>query len=584
MSGSAARTQAVFSTLDVPQGPVPKSKYSFAPRALADLLDHDNQDYRRHVQEIFGTVPLFSHALTAQTVADKGLHGHRDLTLERVRYGAQNQLISVRDYLGNPLKFQAYLETACLLEGSFGVKSGVHFTLCGGAIMSLGTPVQHDEWVPRMDKLELAGCFAMTELSHGSNVLGIETTATFDNSTNEFVINTPHEAAQKIWIGGGALHAQITALFAQLIVNGTNHGVHCFVVPLRDAHYNLLPGVKAADNGLKLGLNGVDNGRLWFDKVRIPLKNLLARYSQVEPTTGKYVSSIENPGVRFATMLGALIGGRVLITASAAMLSQFALLIATRYGFSRTQFPDETGSEVSIMSYLSHQRRLFPSIATAVCTRLAAGLLKDVFVSRSPASLKQVHVLAAGLKAYATWNKQQFVRECREACGGQGLAFHNQIGAIMIDSEVDTTFEGDNSVLYQQVAKALLGEFRKAAKAGKATLPTAPSKAATPEELTALPHLLALYAYRTKDLLMTLVAELQASLKSGVAHSFSDAWDRNCDLALQLANAHVEHTILAHAIHTLQDEKLDKTLPPVLTILARLFALSRIEKDLGYFI
>jgi acyl-CoA oxidase len=149
----------------------------------------------------------------------------------------------------------------------------VHFTLCGGTVAKLGTERHHREILPKMDTLELPGCFGMTELGHGSNVFGIETTAVYDRSTGEFVINTPNNAASKFWIGGAAHTAKICAVFAQLTVEGPDgssrwEGPHVFVVRLRDDSGNVMPGVRIADNGPKQGLNGVDNGQIWFHKVR----------------------------------------------------------------------------------------------------------------------------------------------------------------------------------------------------------------------------------------------------------------------------------------------------------------------------
>lgn len=68
------------------------------------------------------------------------------------------------------------LESLALADYSLCIKAGVHFTLCGGTICKLGTAKHHAAYLPRMDSLELPGCFGMTELGHGSNVMGIETT------------------------------------------------------------------------------------------------------------------------------------------------------------------------------------------------------------------------------------------------------------------------------------------------------------------------------------------------------------------------------------------------------------------------
>ena len=175
---------------------------------------------------------------------------------------------STADYIRAPLRFQAALESLSYCDYSLAIKSGVHFTLCGGTIAKLGTERHHREILPKMDTLELPGCFGMTELGHGSNVMGIETTAEFDPVTDSFIIHTPNNEASKYWIGGAAQTAKICAVFAQLTVKDPHsgqprwEGPHVFVVRLRDDQGNVVPGVRIIDCGAKQGLNGVDNGQV----------------------------------------------------------------------------------------------------------------------------------------------------------------------------------------------------------------------------------------------------------------------------------------------------------------------------------
>ena len=197
-----------------------------------------------------------------------------------------------------------------LADPSMQIKSGVQWGLFGSAIQQLGTKHHHDLWLDDVRTLKLPGAFAMTEIGHGSDVAAIGTTATYDPETEEFVINTPFRAAWKDYLGNAALHGQAATVFAQLITGGVNYGVHCFFVPIRTPEGEMLPGVQSEDDGVKGGLNGIDNGRLAFDHVRIPRTNLLNRYGDVAPD-GTYSSEIPSPGRRFFTMLGALVQGRV---------------------------------------------------------------------------------------------------------------------------------------------------------------------------------------------------------------------------------------------------------------------------------
>src|SRR3712207_3596767 len=122
----------------------------------------------------------------------------------------------------------------------------------------------------------------MTETGHGSNVQALRTTATYDADRDELVVHTPDDDARKDYIGNAALHARMAVVFAQLRVGGEEPGIHALLVPLRDERGETLPGVRIEDCGEKLGLEGVDNGRIWFDHVRVPRTALLDRYGGID--------------------------------------------------------------------------------------------------------------------------------------------------------------------------------------------------------------------------------------------------------------------------------------------------------------
>ena len=151
------------------------------------------------------------------------------------------------------------------------------------------------------------------------------------------MITTPDERSRKEYIGNAAAHASMAVVFAQLEIDGASEGVHAFVVPIRDGKGKPMPGVRIGDDGAKIGLNGVDNGRLWFDGVRVPRTSLLNRYADVTED-GRYVSDIDNPDRRFFTMLGTLIQGRVSVGGAAITASKVALAVAVKYANLRRQF------------------------------------------------------------------------------------------------------------------------------------------------------------------------------------------------------------------------------------------------------
>jgi acyl-CoA oxidase len=357
------------------------------------------------------------------------------------------------------------IEMLAMSDLSLMVKAGVQWGLFGGAIENLGTQRHHEKYVRKLIDLDVLGCFAMTETGHGSDVQSLETTATYDPATQEFVIDSPTRTSRKDYIGGAANTARVAAVFAQLITRGEGHGVHCFVVPIRDDDGNDLPGVTTSDCQYKGGLPGVDNGRIQFDQVRIPRENLLNKYADVAED-GTYSSPIENQGRRFFTMLGTLIRGRVTVGGSAGAAARVALDIATRYALQRRQF-EAPGAEdeVLIMDYLVHQRRLFPLIAKSYALQFAQNELvakcHELQTADDPDAEEQreLESRAAGLKAANTWHATNAIQEAREACGGAGYLAENRLIALKADTDVFTTFEGDNHVLTQLVAKELLTAY-----------------------------------------------------------------------------------------------------------------------------
>jgi acyl-CoA oxidase len=241
--------------------------------------------------------------------------------------------------------------------------------------------------------------------------------------------------------------------------------VHALLVPLRDESGAVLPGIEIEDCGAKLGLDGVDNGRIRFENVRVPREALLDRYAEVGPD-GEYRSAIENPTRRFFTMLGTLVQGRVSVCGAGIGASKVALTMAVRHALERRQFGPPGGDEAVLLDYRVHQRRLLPALATTYALHFAQDRLRrelhEVFTADEPEdrARRELETLAAGVKAVATWHATATIQECREACGGAGYLSANRFAALRADSDVFTTFEGDNTVLLQLTAKNLLTDYR----------------------------------------------------------------------------------------------------------------------------
>jgi acyl-CoA oxidase len=433
--------------------------------ALGEYLNHPYEEVRRESREMFDRVDF------ELPPAEIGSAEYREQVLEWARMLAEERQ-TVRGFpteyggggdIGGSI---AAFETLAMGDLSLLVKCGVQFGLFGGAVLHLGTRRHHEAYLADIATLELPGAFAMSESAHGSDVQSVGTTATYDPEAGEFVIETPNELDRKDWIGNAALHGRIAAVFAQLIVAGENHGVHALLVPLRDEDGSVVEGVRIEDIGHKVGLNGVDNGRIYFDGVRVPRTNLLDRYGSVS-SEGTYSSPIDNPTRRFFTMIGTLVQGRVSVAGGGISVAKVSLTTAVRHGLRRRQFgPPDGGEEVLLLDYLAHQRRLLPRLAKTYALQFIQdemiASLDEIFSGseRDEQARRALETKAAGVKALATWHAIDCVQAGREACGGLGYLTENGFGRRQADVEIFSTFEGDNTVLLQLVAKSLLTGYR----------------------------------------------------------------------------------------------------------------------------
>jgi len=393
----------------------------------------------------------------------------RKQTLKNIKLISQNKfskagfpfLLGGKNSPGGGL---SVFEEVIFLDASTQIKYGVQFGLFASAIMHLGTEYHHKNFLPNVVSLKVPGCFAMTETGHGSDVASLETTATFDPSSDELVINTPSEKAWKDYIGNAAKDGKAAVVFAQLIVKGENHGVHAIYVPIRNSFGLLHRGVSAKDDGYKGGLNGIDNGRLAFNNVRVPRVNLSKSYGNID-AAGYDSSPIESKGRRFFTMLGTLIQGRVSLVGAVTNAEKLALLIAIRYAHERKQFGNPNGEEQKIIDYPLHQSRLYPRLASLYAQIGMHQSLVDSFdevfsnPDVDPDTVSKLETDAAAAKALSTWNALETIQIAREACGGQGFLSENRLVELRKDLDVYATFEGDNNVLLQLVAKRLLSDY-----------------------------------------------------------------------------------------------------------------------------
>jgi len=493
-------------------------------------------------------------------------------------------------------KYFTIMETLSYHDLSLVIKFGVQFGLFGMSVYFLGTEKHHKKYLQQIGTLDLPGCFAMTETGHGSNVKGIETTATYDHAKKSLVIHTPNEQAKKEYIGNAALHGQMATTFVKLIIDGKDYGVSAVLVPIRDKSGKTLAGITIEDCGRKMGLNGVDNGKIHYNNVSVPVENLLDRFASIS-ADGKFESPIASDNRRFFTMLGTLVGGRIGIPRSGLSASKSGLTIAIRYGDQRRQFGPEGGSEIPILNYRTHQRRLMPLLGNAYALHFSLQYLTHRFINRKEEDMQEIEALAAGMKSFATWNTTATLQECRECCGGKGFLSENRIERLKNDSDIYTTFEGDNTVMLQLVAKSRLTEFKQefsnmgmfgilnfvAEQASSSLTELNPffTRNTDEEHLLDFEFQLEAFKHRERDILVSAAQRLKKHISSGM-DSF-DAFNVSQHHLVQVGLAHIERVILEKFIEQVNQTK-DAGCKAVLKKLCQLFALSQIEKNKGWYL
>lgn len=303
---------------------------------------------------------------------------------------------------------------------------------------------------------KIIGCYAQTELGHGSNVRGLETTATWDPTDKTFVLHSPHLTASKWWIGSLGRTANYACVMAQLIIDGKPYGPHPFIAQIRDLKtHEPLENIHVGDIGPKFGYNTMDNGFLLFNKVKIPHGNMLARFSKVDPETGKYARQ-GSPSLIYGTLTWV----RSSIVMQAGSILARGVTIATRYCAVRRQFQDRDApagekGENPVLNYTMVQIRLLPLLAATFALHFTGKAMMDLYsenqkrMNEKSASrdsgkrgagpeeteagsdiLADLHASSCGLKALSSTIAAEGLEVCRRACGGHGYSSFRYVQSL----------------------------------------------------------------------------------------------------------------------------------------------------------
>lgn len=376
---------------------------------------------------------------------------------------------------------------------------GLHASMFLITLREQGTPAQHELFLKKAENYEYIGCYAQTELGHGSNVRGLETTATWNSDDQTFTLHSPHLTSSKWWIGSLGKAANHAVVMAQLIIDGKGYGPHPFVVQIRDLKtHQPRENIHVGDIGPKFGYNTMDNGFLLFNKVKIPHANMLARFSGVDPKTNKYVRP-SNPSLVYGTLTWVRSN---IVLQSGSVLAR-GVTIAVRYCSVRRQFtdrdaPDDEVKENQVINYTMVQQRLFPLLAACFALHFTGRGMIELYDANQAAMKKKenagkvsedanqtgrgagpeelnpgadlladLHSTSCALKSYASTVAGEGLEICRRACGGHGYSSFSGIGSWYADYLPTLTWEGDNYMLTQQVSRYLLKSARAVLKGAK---------------------------------------------------------------------------------------------------------------------
>ncbi|GJN92665.1 hypothetical protein Rhopal_005700-T1 [Rhodotorula paludigena] len=538
-----------------------------------------------------------------------------DLTKDEIRERTMAKFASMAHYVTNesiPI-FQQRMNLISTADPAFWTRFGVHYGLALGAVRSGGTSNQVSYWISKgmLGLQGMVGCFAMTEIKGGSNVAGLETTATFDDKTDEFIIHTPSVGATKWWIGGAAHSATHAVVFAQLIIKDMVYGVKNFMVPLRNPKtYQLLPGITIGDIGKKMGRDGIDNGWIQFTNVRIPRAYMLMKHTQVTRN-----GEVREPPLAQLTY-GALLQGRTAMVADAASTAKKALTIAIRYAAVRRAFKvGDNEVETQLLDYPIHQRRLLPLLAQAVAMGFTSFRMSALFEHMTEQlesldassdaqetaevleKLKETHATSAGLKAFCTWNALETIEKCRASLGGHGYSAYSNLPSMYNDQAVQCTWEGDNTILTLQSGRSLVSSYGDALKGTKLPggtsylngLPSilttsCPSNSATLE----LDTLQAGWDCVSANVVKQAYEKFDEALKSGKAKGREEALEACSQERFVAAKVHTAGYLFRMfreaLVELAKDEPADNGVIPTLESICRLYGCWAIEENAQHFL
>ncbi|XP_072414282.1 peroxisomal acyl-coenzyme A oxidase 1 isoform X3 [Chiloscyllium punctatum] len=473
----------------------------------------------------------------------------------------------------------------------------LHLGMFLPTILNQATPEQQDRFFMPAWNLQIIGTYAQTEMGHGSFIRGLETTATYDPSTQEFVLNSPTVTSIKWWPGGLGKTSNHAIVLAQLYTQGQCKGLHAFIVPIRRmGTHEPLPGVVVGDIGPKFGYDEVDNGYLKLENVRVPRENMLMRYAKVMPD-GTYMKP---PSDKLT--YGTMVFIRSMIVGDSARALSQACTIAIRYSAVRHQSELKPGDpEPQILDYQTQQYKLFPLLVTAYAFRFVGNFMRETYHRITGdmndgdySQLPELHALSAGLKAFTSWVASAGIEECRMACGGHGYSRSSGLPDIYVTFSPSCTYEGENTVMMLQTARYLFKSYTQA-KSGQKLVGTVsylndlcshiqPQQVASQPMVVDINDISSLVeAYQLRAANLVEAAARNYRMELGRRKNKEEAWNSTSIDLVRASGAHC-HYVVVKLFAAKLSEITDTAIHDVLSTLCLMYALYGISKNSGDFL
>ncbi|XP_046899972.1 peroxisomal acyl-coenzyme A oxidase 1 isoform X2 [Hypomesus transpacificus] len=562
---------------------------TFNVEILTSILDGSPEKTRRRreIETLVINDPDFQHE-------DLNFLSRSERYDAAVKKSAQ-MILKLREYgISDPEEIYCYKSVA---RSHYQEALGLHFVMFLPTLYSQCDPQQFQKWVPLAESFEVLGTYAQTEMGHGTHLRGLETTATYDPATQEFVMNSPTVTSIKWWPGGLGKTSNHAIVLAQLHTQGKSHGLHAFIVAIRSMGTHMpLPGVVVGDIGPKFGFDEVDNGYLKLENVRIPRENMLMKFAKVEPD-GTYVKP---PSSKLT--YGTMVFIRSMIVGESSRALSKACTIAVRYSVVRHQSEIRAGEpEPQILDYQTQQHKLFPLLATAYAFHFVGQYMNQTYhritgdISHGDFSeLPELHALSAGLKAFTTWTANAGIEVCRMSCGGHGYSRSSGLPDIYVTFTPTCTYEGENTVMMLQTARFLMKSYRQARggqqlsgivsylnESERRLQPQPVSARPTVVNINDLASLVEVYKLRAAKLVELAAKSIQQELQQ--RRSQEDAWNRSSIDLVRAADAHC-HYVVVKLFAAKLGEIGDTGVHSVLSGLALLYALHGVTLHSGDFL